>query len=125
VRAVADAVGAPHVVLTKRREGDRDVRVEAPDLRAFRDRSPVLIDDVISTGSTLAEAARLVCGQGLAEPVCLAVHAVCSGNAYDGVMSAGCRAVVTCNTVPHPSNAVDVSGPLSDAIRSLLSAPRG
>ncbi|MFZ5876700.1 MAG: ribose-phosphate pyrophosphokinase [Nitrospirota bacterium] len=123
VRAVADAVGAPHVVLTKTRAGDHDVRVEAPNLREYRNRSPVIIDDVISTGSTLAEAARLVRGQGLAAPVCVAVHAVCSGNAYDRVMAAGCRAVATCNTVPHASNAIDVSGPLSDGIRSLLSAP--
>jgi ribose-phosphate pyrophosphokinase len=124
VRAVAEAIGAPHAVLTKTRAGDRDVRLEASNLREYRDRSPVLIDDVISTGSTLAEAARLVCGQGLAAPVCLAVHAVCSGNAYDGVMAAGCRSVVTCNTVPHPSNAIDVVEPLIEGIRSLLSAAR-
>jgi ribose-phosphate pyrophosphokinase len=124
VRAVADVVGAPHAVLTKTRVGDREVSVEAPNLREYRDRSPVLIDDVISTGSTLAEAARLVRGQGLAAPVCLAVHAVCSGNAYDGVMAAGCRSVVTCNTVPHPSNAIDVVEPLSEGIRSLLAASR-
>lgn len=125
VHAVANAVNAPYAVLAKTRAGDREVRLEAPDLREYRDRAPVLIDDVISTGSTLAEAARLVLGQGLAAPVCLAVHAVFSGQAYESLIATGCRAVITCNTVPHLTNAIDVSGPLNEGIRSLLDSSVG
>ena len=55
-----------------------------------------------------AARAQLAAAFGQA-PQCVAVHAVFAPNALQVVVEAGARQVVTCNTLPHPSNAIDVS----------------
>src|SRR3546814_14652964 len=72
--AIAGHIGAPHGVFTKTRRGDRDVIIAAANLSAWKGRTPVLVDDVISSGHTLANAAREIREQGFPAPICLAVH---------------------------------------------------
>jgi ribose-phosphate pyrophosphokinase len=120
VRVVAAAVRAPSVVLTKTRTGDREVHVSLPDVALWRERTPVLIDDVISTGGTMIETVRAVLKAGMTDPVCLAVHGIFVGSAYDELVAAGCRRVVTCNTVPHPTNDIDASDLLVEGVRDIM-----
>jgi ribose-phosphate pyrophosphokinase len=119
VERIAGEAGVPAVTLRKHRLGDDEVRVEFPDLEPYRDRIPVLVDDIVSTGRTLIEAARGLKGSGLAAPYCVAVHGIFAGGAYARLLAAGVRGVITCNTVTHPSNAIDVHGLLTDAARRL------
>jgi ribose-phosphate pyrophosphokinase len=109
VSAVAARAGAPHVVLSKRRFGDRQVEIAMPDLDAWKGRRPVLIDDIVSSGRTMIEAARQLVRRGMAKPFCLAVHALFAEQSY-AELSALAEAVVSTDTVPHPSNAVSVAG---------------
>jgi len=111
--AIAAHVGAPHAVFTKSRRGDRDVLVAASDLAAWHGRTPILVDDVISSGHTLANAARAIIVQGFPAPICLAVHGLFAAGAEALLAHAGCRAVTT-DSIPHVSNAVDL-GPLLGA----------
>jgi ribose-phosphate pyrophosphokinase len=120
VRVVADAVGAPSVVLTKTRVGDREVRVSLPDVAPWRGRTPVLIDDVISTGGTMIETVHAVLKAGMTGPVCVVVHGIFDGSAHEDLIAAGCRRVVTCNTVPHPTNAIDVADLLVEGVRDMM-----
>lgn len=117
---VAADCGAPHVVLRKTRLGDRDVRIEAPPLGAWRGRTPVLIDDIISSGRTMALAARKVREAGLAAPACLGVHAVFSPDALGALRAAGAAAIATTNTIAHETNAIDVSAPVARSIALLM-----
>lgn len=105
VAAVADRVGAPHVVMTKRRLGDREVRVELPDLGAHRGRRPVLIDDIASSGRTLVAAADALRLQGFAPPVCVVVHALFGEDALARVAAATER-IVSTDSIPHETNAI-------------------
>ena len=50
VADVASRADAPYVVLQTERHGDRSVDVAIPDMAAWRDRQPVLIDDIVSSG---------------------------------------------------------------------------
>ena len=45
----------------------------------------------------------------MAAPVCIGVHAVFADNAYEELLAAGARRVVICNTIPHVSNAIDLT----------------
>jgi ribose-phosphate pyrophosphokinase len=74
VAAVAEDARAPHSVLEKTRRGDRRVEIKLRDLDRWKDRTPVLVDDIISSGQTMLEAVRLLAAQGWAAPVCIAVH---------------------------------------------------
>jgi ribose-phosphate pyrophosphokinase len=74
VSAVAKDADAPYTVLQKVRRGDRDVEISVKNLRDLEGRTPVLVDDIISTGRTMTEAVRLIAKQSGPPPVCVAVH---------------------------------------------------
>lgn len=125
VRAVAEAVPCPHIVLEKTRHGDRDVAVSAiPEIRAWTDYTPVLVDDIISSAHTMIETVKQWAEAGLPSPVCLAVHGVFALRAYEALIEAGAARIVTTNAIPHPSNAIDVGTVLADPVRRLMDAPR-
>jgi len=74
VSAVAKDSGAPYAVLEKVRRGDRDVEISAESLPDIDGRTPVLVDDIISSGRTMIEAVRLIADRGGPSPACVAVH---------------------------------------------------
>jgi ribose-phosphate pyrophosphokinase len=120
VGAVAELAGAPFIVLEKQRHGDADVDIAVPDIERWRERTPVLVDDILSTGQTLSQTVRGLRAQGLAPPLCLAVHAVFAGEAERRLADAGAARLVTANTIPHPTNAVDLTAPVAHALRAHL-----
>jgi ribose-phosphate pyrophosphokinase len=121
VENVALAAKAPSVVLSKVRHGDRCVDVAGPSLSAWRGYQPVLVDDMISTGTTIAHTIRYILAQGLVSPVCVAVHGIFAGTAQQDLRAAGAVRIVTTNTIPHSTNQIDVSGILGQAVGSLTS----
>jgi ribose-phosphate pyrophosphokinase len=120
VTAVAADAGVPWTALDKARRGDRDVDVTLPDVSRWRDRTPVLLADIVSTGSSMVAAMRELGRHGLAPAVCVAVHAVLADGAEDALRRAGAARLVTCNTIRHPSNAIDVDPLVAAAVRDAL-----
>ena len=120
VAQVAADAGAPWVVFRKRRLGDERVREELPDLGAYRDRTPVLVDDIISSGATMIQSARALLQAGFTAPRCVAVHGIFAGGAYARLLAAGVAGVVTSNSIAHPSNAIDVHDLLAAATSHQL-----
>jgi len=120
VAEVAAYAGVPHVVFAKTRHGDHDVEITAPDLSAYTDRTPVLVDDIVSSAGTMIEAATLLANSGFKAPLCVAIHGVFAGDAYERLVAAGVSRVATCNTVPHPSNAIDVTELIGAGLREFL-----
>lgn len=119
VSTVAELVGAPYRVLHKERFGDRDVRISLPGMKGFRDRTPVLVDDIISSAQTMIETAHRLRSIGLPSPVCVAVHALFAEGSFATLEESAAR-IATTDTVVHPSNAIDISGPLAAGIRNFL-----
>jgi ribose-phosphate pyrophosphokinase len=120
VTALAQQAGVPHLMLDKVRRDDRTVEVSFPADASLAGRTPVLLDDIISTGRTMIAAiARL--REAHARPaVCVGVHAVFAPGAFEELVAAGAARVVTCNTIPHPSNAIDISGEVAAVVRTVL-----
>ena len=106
---VAEAAGVPHAAFEKTRRGPDDVAIRIPDLSAHRDRTPVLVDDIIATGRTMVESVRGLLDLGFPRPVCIGVPAIFAGDAWQVLRAAGPAAIVTTNTIPHPTNAIDVT----------------
>ena len=109
VAAVAEQAGAPYIVLSKIRHGDKDVEVSVPDVDRYTHHTPVLVDDIISTGRTMIETIGHLKRTGMKPPVVIGIHAVFAANAYDDIKSTGVAKIITCNTIPHPSNGIDIS----------------
>jgi ribose-phosphate pyrophosphokinase len=119
VAAVAERCGAPYLILEKTRRGDRDVSITAPP-HAWNGHTPVVIDDIVSTGKTMLEATRQLCAAGAAPPMCVAIHAVFADAVSDELVAAGAQGIVTCDTIVHTSNRIRVDAPIADAVRALI-----
>ena len=120
VSAVAKAVGAPHIVLEKVRSGDRDVAISVPQVEQWRHHTPVLVDDIVSTARTMIATVKHLTAANMPSPVCVAVHAVFADSAYEDLAAAGAARIVSCNTIVHPSNGIDLTSSLASAVRSIL-----
>ncbi len=118
VDAIAASARASSTVLAKTRRGDTDVVESVPRLDAHLECTPVLVDDIISTGQTMLAAVRHLQERNSAAPVCVGVHAVFADGAYGMLQRSGARRVVTTNTIAHPSNGIDVVPALAAALRA-------
>ena len=119
VSEVAERAAAPHLVLSKQRHGDREVEIAIPDLEAWRDRQPVLIDDIVSSGRTMIETAQGLAARGLAKPVCVAVHALFADDAYQRLSDVA-QTVVSTNTIAQASTGISVAPLLVEALQKLV-----
>lgn len=121
VDEIASLCGADSVVLAKQRLGDRAVTVKARDLPAPDGRTPVLVDDVVSTARTMVASCRLLRQYGYRAPVCVGIHALFAGTAY-AELKATAAGVATCDTIAHPSNCIAVAQQLAAGIHKALQA---
>lgn len=120
VAEVARDAAKPYLVLSKTRHGDRDVEVSVPDVERWRNRTPVLVDDIISTGRTMAMTLGHLAREAMKPAICIGVHAVFAAGAYAGLKQAGAARIVTTNTIVHETNAIDVSRLLAEGMRHLM-----
>ncbi len=109
VSEVSKNANVPFILLEKIRHGDKDVDVSVPDVENYKSHTPVLVDDIISTARTMIETVGHLKRVGMKAPVCIGVHAVFSGNAYQELKDSGTSNIITCNTIPHESNRIDIS----------------
>lgn len=120
VAAIAEAIDAPHEVLEKHREGDRSVTISAPSAARLQDFTPVLVDDIVSSGTTMAEAIGQLRRMHDGPIACVVIHAVFAGDALQIIEKAGASTIVSTDSIPHPSNAIGLAAPLASAIAARL-----
>jgi ribose-phosphate pyrophosphokinase len=122
VADVARRIEAPYMVMRKDRFGDRDVRVHMPAGVDRGGRTPVLVDDIMSSGHTMAAAVNVLREAGWGRPLCVSVHALLDAASQDMLQRAGVARIVSCDTVTHPTNAIPVAELLAEGLRALLPA---
>ncbi len=115
VWAAAAVHGFDAGVGRKLRRGDRDVVLELPPLDVAG-RDVVLLDDVASTGHTLAVATRQALARGAAAVDVAVTHALFVGDAVAALHAAGVREVWSTDTVPHATNVVSVAPLIAQAL---------
>lgn len=119
VSAIADACQAPFAIFEKTRFGDHEVTIDVPDDLDFRRHTPVIIDDIVSSGGTLATLVSALHDKTDRAPVCCIVHGIFSDGARERLEKAGAGRLVSTNTIPHATNAIDITVPLAEAVRNL------
>jgi ribose-phosphate pyrophosphokinase len=118
---VAKKAEAPYLILKKTRHNDYDVNISNPELTDFKNATPVLVDDIISTAHTMIKTIEHLKKEEMKSAVCIGIHAVFSGNAYQELVDCGVDKIVTCNTIPHPTNAIDLNDILAKETKKLIS----
>jgi ribose-phosphate pyrophosphokinase len=119
VAVAAARHGFDHAVCQKVRHGDRAVQLELPDV-IVAGRQVVLLDDVASSGHTVAEAARLLLAAG-ADSVDVAVtHALFAGDALQVLLGAGVGEIWSTDCIAHVSNVISMAPVMAAALTGLL-----
>jgi ribose-phosphate pyrophosphokinase len=94
----AAALGAPLAVVAKRRTGP-DAAVALQVLGEVRGHTCLVVDDMASTGGTIAGAAAALAAAGAREVHAMFVHAVMAPGALERIRAAGVRRIVTTDSV--------------------------
>lgn len=124
VSAVAALRDLPWRVFSKKRHGDRNVSLQLPDLAGLAGHTPVLVDDIISSGTTMAEAARHLTEAGFRAPLAVGVHGLFGEHARETLASAGLARIVCTNTVDVPEASIDLAPLLAEAVNAFLTSDR-
>jgi ribose-phosphate pyrophosphokinase len=95
---VASAGGWDYDHLEKNRISGVEVMI-APKQICAASRSVVIVDDIISTGGTIATASGMLYQQGAKDVFAVCVHGVLTGGAYVRLMAAGIRDVICSDTI--------------------------
>ncbi len=116
VTQAAAVHGLPHAVCNKVRHGDHavDIALPACDLHG---QAVVLLDDVASSGQTLATATARALAAGAASVDVAVTHALLSGDALQRIHQAGVGEFWSTDSVPHPSNVVGLASLLAQALK--------
>ncbi len=116
VEAIARPLGLDLMVGTKQRRGDREVVVAFADAARVAGRKVILVDDVISSGVTLAEAARALLAAGAASVEALASHCLASEEDLAALHAAGITRIRSCDSVPGSTATIPLAALLARAI---------
>ncbi len=114
VQTAAAAGQLDYAVARKRRHDDRNVEIELPELD-LHDRCVVLLDDIASTGRTLARAAEALYARGAADVHALVTHPLFVGDAEAQLQAAGIRTVHSTTSINHSSNTLPLTDLLATA----------
>lgn len=114
---VNQALDAPTSVFTKKRLTGFSVTVEYQDLSEWQQYTPVIIDDIISTGHTMLETLKHIVDQGLPPAICIGVHGIYANHAYTKLRQNHVKDIITANTIQHESNGLDVTELIATKIR--------
>lgn len=117
-RTVAEQAGLSWIAGEKTRLGDRKVRVrfgKLPDAARA-----LVIDDIASSGVTLAAAIKALKRAGAKAVDAAVVHAIFADGAISAIRSAGARQIVSCDTIAHRSNAIPTAPLIAKAVEEML-----
>jgi ribose-phosphate pyrophosphokinase len=119
---VAKELDAEHTHFTKRRireEGKTSSRLELDTGSAeFKGRDVVFADDIISTGGTIAGAARACKKKGAKRMFVVCTHPVLAEGAIKRVKAAGVSKIIATDTIPSPISKVSVAPVIAAALKT-------
>jgi ribose-phosphate pyrophosphokinase len=99
VRKFAQKVGAPYALLEKERPAQQVAEIGYV-IGDVKDKTAVIVDDIIDTGGTLSAAAQTVLDEGANKVYAVATHGVFSGNAFQTLAASPLAGIVVTDTVP-------------------------
>lgn len=119
VSRIANYLNAPYLIANKKRKGPCDVEVTLHNLNIYHHYTPVILDDIISTANTMIKTIQILKAENMKNPICIGIHALFSGDSYAELLKNGAKKVVTCNTIRHISNTIDLNSLIIEALKQF------
>jgi ribose-phosphate pyrophosphokinase len=123
VSDLAGRLRLQHTLARKSRHGDRSVEIDLGDTALLAGRPALMVDDIVSSGTTLMVAAKALRAMGATSVDAVVTHALFPPAMITAFADAGIRSVRSTDSVPHPTNAIALDATLAAALRSELDKP--
>ena len=111
-KKAAKIIGCPFDYLEKKRLSGEEVEMKAKEMDVAG-KNILIIDDIISTGGTMAEAIKNLKEQEAKNVFISCSHGLFIGNAIERIRKAGCDEVVSTDTVESIYSKISVAGPIA------------
>lgn len=118
--SIAKKIKVPVTVLEKTRFSSRHVRSKMIKPIDVRGKTAIIVDDIISTGHTIIEAAKKAKSLGAKKIVAIGVHGLFVEGAVPKIIKGGVHSVVSTNTIEHKTNKIDVSELIVEELRKVM-----
>lgn len=116
--SAAEELGIDYDYLEKKRLSGDKVQVSAKNLDVAG-RDVVILDDIVSTGGTMAEAVRMLNTQGAAGVYVACIHPVLTGSAINKLYHSGVADIIATDTIEKALSMVSVAPLLAKTITEL------
>jgi len=110
-KRVADVVGCDSDFLVKERLDGETVRMTPKKLQV-KGKKVAIVDDIISTGGTIAKAAEQLKGEGAARILAVCTHGVFAGEALKK-LGAVCDEICSTDTIENPTTCFSVASEIA------------
>ncbi len=108
-KRIADSIGFNCAIFLKKRFGSRKVKIKVVKELDWKGKNVIIVDDIISSGNTMIETVRELKKRKPRAIYCICVHPIFAERAYERLLKAGAKRVVSCNTIEHNSNKINLS----------------
>ena len=119
-KLAAETLHSDYDVFEKKRYTADRVEVR-PRKATAKGRDILIVDDIISTGGTIIEAAKTLFTQGAARIEVACTHPILAANSLSRIREAGITNVIGTDTVPSPISFVSVAPIIADEVKKLRS----
>jgi ribose-phosphate pyrophosphokinase len=116
IASAAKKHGFDHAACEKIRRGDKDVQVQLPAVD-LKGRRIVILDDVASSGRTIAKATHAALEAGASSVDVAVTHALFADDALQVIREAGVRHIWSTDCIAHESNVVSIAALLAEALQ--------
>ena len=117
IEAIARPLGLETLIATKQRLGDRQVSLTIPEVERAKGRRAIIVDDMISSGRTLAEAAKSLRQAGATSVEAIATHCLAHSDNLTFMAAHGISRVTTSDSIDGPTGKVLLAPLIADALK--------
>ncbi|MDH5258509.1 MAG: phosphoribosyltransferase family protein, partial [Gammaproteobacteria bacterium] len=119
VKKIGDEINHDYAVATKVRSGDRKVEIHLPE-KDFTNKNIIIVDDMASTGRTIALATEQLKKAGAKTVNTLVTHALFMGDAKAYMHKKGVDNIWSTDTITDPTNEIELHKLLGDTFNTIL-----
>ncbi len=118
VKEISSNIGFSYVIATKIRTGDKQVIVQIPQ-QNYSNQNIIIIDDMASTGRTMAHAAKKLLQAGARQVDAVVTHPLFCGDAEQTIKQSGVTNIWSTDSISHQTNAIPLAELLAKTIKEI------